>query len=272
VSHRFSRFLFFAAIAVVLCSTLAAGTYGCSSFAVIGDTRIGLTESVYVKFLRMMDKEGVCFLVLVGDVIDRPGSEKEWARFKELTGPNRRYHIALGNHDANTTRSVGVYRRETGQAPYHSFAEETDQFIILSSEIPGSEGRIGGKQLVWLQGELRKPFRNRFVFVHRPPFPSTFGKGYGLDRFPGDRDQLHRLFVESKVRAVFAGHEHLYNREEKDGIMYVITGGGGARLLTFSEEYGGFYHYVLAKRSNEGYLFTVFDIGGNKRDQFSIKY
>jgi hypothetical protein len=266
-----TRFLVALACVLSLAGTFAGASEQCSVFAIIGDTRIGLTETVYGKFLSRMDSEKLCFFVIVGDVIDKPGNEKEWRLFKEITGPNRKFHIAPGNHDINNTRTAGVYRQQIERPPYYAFSKGDSQFIILFSEMPGSEGKIAGKQFFWLQEELRKPFRHRFVFIHRPPFPSTFGKSYGLDRFKIERDALHRLFVDAKVRVVFAGHEHLYNRSEQDGIIYVITGGGGARLLTFNEEYGGFYHYVLAKKANEGYLFTVFDIAGNERDQFSIK-
>jgi len=59
-----------------------------------------------------------------------------------------------------------------------------------------------------------------------------------------------------------AGHQHLYNRSLRDGVLYVITGGGGAPLHTFTEDYGGFMHYIVAKKRNGGYVFSVFDFKG----------
>ena len=52
--------------------------------------------------------------------------------------------------------------------------------------------------------------------------------------------------------------------------MYLITCGGGARLLTTNDDLRGSFHYVLAKRRNEGYLFTVYDMNEKIRDEFSI--
>jgi hypothetical protein len=42
---------------------------------------------------------------------------------------------------------------------------------------------------------------------------------------------------------VFAGHIRAYDQTTRDGVIYVISGGGGAPLSR-SEDQGGFYHYV----------------------------
>ena len=38
------------------------------------------------------------------------------------------------------------------------------------------------------------------------------------------------LFEKYNVQAVFAGHDHNYQRHVKNGIQYIVTGGGGAPL------------------------------------------
>jgi hypothetical protein len=118
---------------------------------------------------------------------------------------------------------------------------------------------------------LKKIYRYKFVFLHRPPFPTTSGFNFSMDKYKTDRDALHKLFVENKVSAVFSGHEHLFSRSSKDGITYVISGGGGQSLLSFWSQDGAFFHYIIAKKANEGYLVRVHDISGNIKDQFSIK-
>jgi acid phosphatase type 7 len=240
-------------------------------FGVIGDTRIGETESVYIKFLQRMESEGISLIFVTGDVINNPGSEGQWNRFFELNGSNMTIHIAPGNHDFNNYRSLNVYRSLLKRPPYYAFSLGDTQFIVLCTELPEEAGRIMGKQLEWLKEELKEPFGFRIAFLHRPVFASAFGRGYGLDRFPGERDALHETLRSSGVNVVFAGHEHLYFRTGKDGVIYVTTGGGGAKLIAFTEENGGFFHYVVAKRQNEGYLFTVFDMNGSARDSFSIR-
>jgi len=240
-------------------------------FGVIGDTKIGVTEAVYKRFLNKTEKEGIDLIFIAGDVIDRPGAAKEWERFLVLTGAKRTFHIAPGNHDINSAKSLKVYEKIIQKPPYYAFALNDIQFIILCTELPGEISKVTGKQLDWLKNTLTEPFKQRIVFLHKPLFPTTFGKRYDLDRYPEDRDILHDLFVKSNVKLVFSGHEHLYNRSEKDGITYVITGGGGSRLLAFDEEHGGFFHYIVAKRDKEGYIFNVYDINETLRDTFYLK-
>lgn len=239
-------------------------------FAVIGDTKIGTVESVYIKFLHNIEQDKTNLIFFVGDVIDRPGNPDEWKRFLSLTGPDRTFHIAPGNHDINNYKSLKVFKQYIGKPVYYSFYIDGTQFIILCTDLPDEISRVTGKQLEWLKAELEKPFTFRFVFLHKPLFPTTFGRGFGLDKYPAKRDLLHNMFVKAHVAAVFSGHEHLYHRGEKEGVQYVITGGGGSRLLALTEEQGGFFHYIVAKRLNEGYLFTVYDLDGHEKDHFSI--
>lgn len=240
------------------------------SFGAIGDTRIGVHETIYNLFLKRMEKEGIHLIFHTGDVINKPGDDEEWKKFLDLSRNKGTIHIAPGNHDINNYRSLEKYKQYIQKPPYYSFSIKDTQFILLCTEMPDAIGKITGTQLEWLKKELQKPFQYRFVFLHKPPFPSPFGNRYGLDRFPEERDILHELFVAYQVNLVFAGHEHLYNRKERDGITYVITGGGGAPLLTFQEEFGGFFHYIIAKRLNGGYVFSVHTMDGIIKDEFKI--
>jgi len=64
---------------------------------------------------------------------------------------------------------------------------------------------------------------------------------------------LHPLFVETGVTAVFHGHDHLYSRQELDGIVYQLCaqpGAGHGGTTVGSEEYG--YDGVL--RASSGHL------------------
>ena len=257
-------------VCILICS-FSGFSADYTPFAIIGDTRIGLTETVYKKFLNTIDTQGINLIIHTGDVIDKPGNEAEWKRFLELTGNNKTLHITPGNHDINNNKSLKIYRQYIDKPPYYAFSLDDTQFIILCTELPQEISRITGKQLDWLREELKKPFQYRFVFLHKPPLPTTFGQRYGLDRYKEERDILYELLIKKKVNLVVAGHEHLYNRAAKDGITFVITGGGGAKLLTLKEEYGGFFHYIIAKRTKEGYVFTVYDMNGTIRDEFYIK-
>jgi hypothetical protein len=60
--------------------------------------------------------------------------------------------------------------------------------------------------------------------------------GWAMDKYPLERDDLHQLFLKAKVGGVFAGDSHRYDRSKKDGILYLIYGGGGAPSLPLKRE------------------------------------
>jgi acid phosphatase type 7 len=237
-----------------------------TSFAIISDSHIGFRESVYAAFMRAVEEQQIEVIIHTGDAINRPGSPNEWARFFEITGPGKILHLAPGNHDIYGKRSLAEYSKLFPNL-YYSFFDGDTLFILLNTELPGEESTISGEQFAWLEKELQKPFKYKFVFLHEPPFPVV--TLHGLDRHSDARDKLHRLFVEKGVSLVVSGHDHLYDRSVKQGVTYVIAGGGGGRLWFFSEN-GNFFHYITAVRSNGGYSFIVKDMDGKKRDQFSI--
>jgi 3',5'-cyclic AMP phosphodiesterase CpdA len=262
--------------AIFLLILLAVFTAPCraaddGSFAIIGDTRVGRTDAMYTAFIKQVEKDGIQTVVHVGDAIESPGSEDQWKQFLKITGNKVTLYIAPGNHDINSKRSLATYTKILGKEPYYSVSRGDTLFIFLNSELPGQEAKITGQQFDWAEKELARDFKYKFVVLHRPVFPSPVGTGYDLDRYPPDRNRLHQLFVKDGVALVLTGHEHLYNRSEKDGIVYVITGGGGAPLHTFLQDYGGFMHYIVAKKGNEGYFFRVVDFKGKTRDEFSVK-
>ncbi len=235
-------------------------------FAIISDTHIGLRESVYMTFIQAVEEQRIQVIIHTGDAINRPGDLIQWARFLQITGSGKELHVVPGNHDVDDKDSLAVFLNYFSQ-PYHSFSDGDTLFVLLNTELPGQRSRIAGEQLAWLEAELQRPFRYKFVFLHEPPFPVVHL--HGLDRHKEARDRLHQLFVQTGVSLVVAGHDHLYDRRVRDGITYVIAGGGGGQLAYFLNN-SDFYHYIVATWSNGGYLFTLKDIKGNTRDQFSV--
>jgi 3',5'-cyclic AMP phosphodiesterase CpdA len=77
-------------------------------------------------------------------------------------------------------------------------------------------------------GELAGAKAKRLTVIvcfHEPPF----SVGPHGDNFEVQRT-LHPLFVRYHVPLVFCGHDHLYYHTKRDGVVYVVTGGGGAPL------------------------------------------
>jgi hypothetical protein len=100
---------------------------------------------------------------------------------------------------------------------------------------------LGERQYRWLEATLSgSPARFKFVFVHNlvggldgqmrggseaaPYFEWGGRNADGSDGFrvrrPGWGLPIHELLVRHGVTAIFHGHDHLYARQEKDGVVY----------------------------------------------------
>jgi hypothetical protein len=202
--------------------------------------------------------------------------EKEWSTFFEISKPiHVPFFPVVGNHEVSAP-SLGekLYRKHfllpEGKT-YYAFRTGGALFVILNSE--EKRGRIIGEQLSWLENILSSSKETfKLVFLHRPLFLpiDSLKKGRAMDRYPLDRDALHRLFLKTGVRAVFEGDDHRYDRMEKDHILYLITGGGGAPLTSFKER-GRFFHYVWMSVQQERIEGEVVDLEGRIRDRFMIE-
>jgi 3',5'-cyclic AMP phosphodiesterase CpdA len=245
------------------------------TFIVLGDNRSG--DDVYRKLLsRAMDRKPD-LIMNTGDLIATPGNLDDWAKFWEMskmvTVP---YFLTVGNHDVHpkVPGSEKIYKEQVdlpGNELFYSFTAGNSLFVVLDSYIDDQEKKIIDEQYKWLEGVLAgSSQRHKFVFLHHPLYPEKGrGKHYGnsLDRYPPERDALQALFVKYKVDAVFAGHEHYYLRKTFDGIIHVITGGGGAPVYGKDED-GGFYHFVQVTVDGDKVSGEVVDINGKRRDRF----
>ena len=171
------------------------------------------------------------------------------------------------------------------RASYYAWSWGSAQFIVLdpfwfTKSKPG--GRVdswawtlGERQYRWLEQTLaqsRAPLK--FVFIHHlvggngtsarggveaATFWEWGGSGAGgrsefASKRPGWRAPIHALLVEHGVSAVFHGHDHLYVRQELDGVVYQEVpqpshmGKNGAQLAAE----GGYRSGVI--RSSSGHL------------------
>ncbi len=239
---------------------------GTEKFAIVSDTHVGSPyHTAYPDIIRALEDQGVETIFHLGDAINNPGNSYEWERFQDITGPGKTLYLAPGNHDIRGKDSFGTFSQFFDQ-PYSSFADGDTLFVFLCTELPGEESRIAGDQLAWLKGVLAKPFRYKMVFMHEPLFPAL--PLHGLDRNRSQRDELHRLFVQSGVSLVVAGHDHIYERMVKDGIAYVICTRAGGR--SWPGKNGHSIGYILAEKTGDFYVLTVMDMSGEVRDRIEV--
>jgi hypothetical protein len=113
---------------------------------------------------------------------------------------------------------------------------------------PGKNGdswewTLGREQYEWFAGVLeRSTARFRFVFCHQIVGGSGEGRGgtevvdfyemggrnadssWGFDtRRSGWRVPVHQLMLDNHVNAFFHGHDHFFDRQMKDGIVYQLV-------------------------------------------------
>jgi hypothetical protein len=240
------------------------------TFAVFGDFRQARRDRPYPRVFSQMLREvklvGPAFAVSTGDAyygyggsFQRFMNEVEYflSEMKSLEIP---VFNAPGNHEVTDEPERERYVRERFGELYGSFDVGTVHFIVLNTEEKGSEGAISGDQLRWLERDLdaNRDATHVFVFLHRPLLSAVdpefvTGKSF---RDKKERDALHALFDRYKVRIVFAGHEHLYSDTVRDGVRYIIAGGGGSPLYRPADE-GGLFHYIVVKVAGTGVSVNV---------------
>lgn len=265
--HRLCALLLLGAAALT-CGPVAA-QQDALTFAVFGDCRPGSDHysTVLRKLAADMATQHPAFLLGTGDYIQGASDEArlrwQWQGFFIGIAPLQALGqipvaLAPGNHDIGGSKTHQRIFEEYFDGRYYSFNRGSYHIVLLDTEEPGLEGRIAGKQLEWLQRDLAtsRSAALTFVALHRPLYPVGVHRGDSLDSRPAERDALHRLFVQEGVDCVFAGHEHLFNRQRKDGIDYVITAGAGAPLYAEASR-GGFYHYVLVMCTGSTYRLQV---------------
>ncbi len=208
------------------------------------------------------------FVALSGDLVAKGDSTEDWKVWDDEVSTWRTRSIpafpALGNHDlrGNRTRALANYFDRFPQldnSRYYSVRAANTIILVLDSsldELSGAQGQWLRDKLDHLNAEI-----DFVIFVlHHPPYTRSsltiMGSGHearareeGLAQWLEDR--------QSKTRArfvVFAGHVHNYERYEHGGVVYFVTGGGGAHPYSVKRSAAGpaidrkvNYHYLLVE-------------------------
>jgi hypothetical protein len=137
--------------------------------------------------------------------------------YKVLLDDQVKFYATLGNHDMSNQRFYAKFNMNGEE--YYRFTKGNVAFYSLNSNY------MDARQLKWLEGELSKDTSDwKICFFHHPPYSS--GGKHGSDTKL--REVVEPLFLKYGVNAVFAGHEHFYERiKPQKGIYYFISGAGG---------------------------------------------
>ena len=126
-------------------------------FAVMGDNKNGFRT--FHRIIKDIDKKLPLFAIDVGDLVFDGEKEKYRIFYNEIRKSRTPFLTGVGNHDI----------REGGRANYfdifgnfyYSFSYGNSLFVILDD---ANEEYIDNQQMQFLEAELKKDFKQKFVF------------------------------------------------------------------------------------------------------------
>jgi Calcineurin-like phosphoesterase len=209
-------------------------TEGSVRFGVMGDTGRGEREQMEVaaQMAAFHEQFPYPLVIMLGDNIygtDTPADMK--AKFdtpyKPLLDAGVEFRASLGNHDNPNQRFYKPFNMD-GQR-YYTFRPKQGpdkdlgsvRFFVLDSNYLDKE------QLDWLDKQLSESTSQwKIAYFHHPLYSSGGAHGSSLE----SRAVLEPLFVKYGVSAVFAGHDHFYERTkpQKGDIVHWVSGAGGS--------------------------------------------
>lgn len=277
-----------------------AAAAGRHTFVVYGDTRFTDREHVANALARraLVEKiasESPAAILIGGDLVYQGSEPTDYATYRSetLEWARRRIPVfpALGNHEfrgcdaasddspclENWWRAFPDLRLRPHR--WYSVAIGSEILaLVLDSDAslkPGSEQRL------WLEGEITSADpRVKFVLLvlHYPPVRDPV--------FPRAKDEAEvqrYLSVRAPtLRAqviVIGSHVHNYERFSRDGVTYLVSGGGGAKpvpALRMSGELSQLktsvnFHYLRFTLENDRLMGTMvrFDAADDVRNPWS---
>jgi len=221
------------------------------SFAVLADNKNGY--KTFKRILKDIEDNNYLFAIDVGDLVYDGEKAKYRIFYRLIRNLKTPFLVAPGNHDIRETGEENYF--DIFGKFYYSFAYNNSLFIVLDT----ANGKaVDEVQERWLEGELQKNYKHKFVFSHYPFFDPRPNYWHALeDRNNGER--LMVLMEKYKPDIVFTSHIHAYYEVPQNGVDYIITGGAGGELLTNDPNHS-FYHYIKV------------DIDGDKVSKTVIRF
>ncbi len=238
-------------------------------FSVIGDSEPGELwfirllnpkgRGMYEKLLRRASEQLGEFTVQIGDMVSRGTVSNFLDFFRKLhaVAPPQVYLTVPGNHDRSTPRARrtgndDLYRWLFGYSD-HYFDRAGTRLVFLNN----SGRRLSADQLRWLDETLATgpDIRAKIVFAHVPPSGLTewgdVGRFKHVGSFKEGADDFMRIMAEREVDRVYLGHVHAFGVIERDGVRYVLTGGGGSPLFALNVK-DRFHHFIEVESGPDG--------------------
>lgn len=178
-------------------------------------------------------REEVDFVAQLGDMVFLGDSAADWRHFDDLVRVLRVPLLpVLGNHDYGllghrALRHIHARFPHLRERSFYALDYGPLRLVFLDS----NRRRMGrfDEQVRWLRETLVRADRDArvggvVVFVHHPPYTNSSVTGDDADV----REHFVPPFLAApKTLAMISGHVHSYERFERRGKLFIVSGGGG---------------------------------------------
>jgi len=201
------------------------------SFVVLADTQ---QQSEAVNRLELVgdaiaaDPFPMDFILHAGDLVEEP-LQSYWDHwFASFAGMLLRAPLipVLGNHEENHRSYYEAFSLPPGDGEDGKrwWALHWGDAVVVGLDTNVRKASDYIAQQRWASTHLAGPEPHKFVIFHHPVFVSDAARSTGSSL----EQTYHPIFVETGVDVVFSGHVHHYERIVRDGVTYLVVGGGGA--------------------------------------------
>lgn len=247
-------------------------------FVVYGDTR----TRHYVHrgvISAMLAHSSPDFALQTGDLVENGTDSAQWLTYFDIESEWLRkvsFFPMVGNHERNNRQFFDFFEAK----PYFAFDWGASHFMVIDSDIytassnPAGRAAFWAEETRWLEEELKnsQSAAMRFVVAHHGPISA-----YSLRAPEAHMTALMPLLEKYKVTAGFFGHDHNYQHYLRNGVHYVISGGGGAPLYDVDKPPPGIAqkvamieNFLVVKASGKKAHIDAIDINGAAIDSFDV--
>ncbi|GAB4532054.1 MAG: hypothetical protein Fur0018_20430 [Anaerolineales bacterium] len=255
-------------------------------FAIIGDYGDGGDGEGRVAAL--VDSWNVDFIVTTGDNNYKTGSAETIdahigqfyhayiSPYNGAYGPGAAYNRFFpvpGNHDwgFGDLQPYLDYFTLPGNERYYDLIWGPVHFFMLDSDWNEPDGIWADSvQAAWLKERLAASTAAwKIVILHHPPYSSASH---------GNNETLQWPFAAWGADAVIGGHDHTYERIQRDGIVYFVNGIGGTWRYDFKPpvegsqvRYNADYGVMLVEADAGQITFQFINTAGEVIDTFDLR-
>lgn len=240
-------------------------------FVAVGDTGAGSPAQRAIA--KRITEVPFDFALFLGDIAYQSGTAKQLEeRFFNVYRDILRYVPAfptIGNHERRTQKGRPYFDAFVLPTPerYYSFDWGDVHFVAIDTT------HRDAAQLAWLDDDLRRTKQPwKIVFGHHTMYTSSV-RTAAATRI---RKAFAKILTDRKVDLVLTGHEHQYERFRVANVNYIVSGGGGARLMYFwgnlrALKQSAVHHFLTFEATAESLLMKAINIDGREIDTLHLE-